>query len=135
MPDRYTVGETLTSYCSQCQVSLAHAIVTMDGARIAQVTCATCGSRHPCKPLADAPKARASRVKKVAGTPPSVAARWEARLTAASGEERVYDMAATYRIGDIVLHEQFGKGIVLKLSTKKCTILFKDKERLMASAN
>ena len=135
MPDRYTVGETLASYCPQCKVSLAHTIVTMHGERIAQVTCATCGSRHPFKPLADAPKARASRVKKVAGTPPSVAARWEARITAASGEERVYDMAATYRIGDIVLHEQFGKGVVLKLSTNKCTVLFKDKERLMASAN
>jgi hypothetical protein len=44
-------------------------------------------------------------------------------------------MAATYRIGDIVLHEQFGKGVVLKLLTRKCTMLFQDKERLMASAN
>jgi hypothetical protein len=44
-------------------------------------------------------------------------------------------MAATYRIGDIVLHEQFGKGVVLKLSTNKCYVLFRDKERLMASAN
>jgi len=47
----------------------------------------------------------------------------------------VYSVAATYRIGDILLHEQFGKGVVLKLSTRKCTVLFKDKERLMASAN
>jgi hypothetical protein len=44
-------------------------------------------------------------------------------------------MAATYRIGDIVLHAHFGKGVVLRLSTRKCTVLFQDKERLMASAN
>jgi len=56
-------------------------------------------------------------------------------MAAASGEEQVYTMAATYCVGDIVLHEQFGKGVVLKLSTKKCTVLFQDKERLMASAN
>jgi len=56
-------------------------------------------------------------------------------MAAASGEEHVYTMVATYRIGDIVLHEQFGKGVVLKLATNKCYVLFKDKERLMASAN
>jgi len=83
----------------------------------------------------NAPKARASRPKKGAGTPPSAAALWEARIAVASGEEHVYTMAATYRIGDIVLHEQFGKGVVLKLSTNKCYVLFRDKERLMASAN
>ena len=135
MPDPHTAGATLTSYCPKCKLSLAHTIVAMDGERIAQVTCTTCGSRHPFKRPADAPKSRVSRAKKGAGTPPSVAARWEARITAASGEEHVYTMAATYRIGDIVLHEQFGKGVVLKLSTRKCTVLFQDKERLMASAN
>lgn len=135
MPDPYTAGETLASYCPKCKVSLAHTIVAMDGERIAQVTCITCGSRHPVKPPADAPKARAVRAKKGTATPPSVTALWEARMAAASGEEHVYTMAATYRIGDIVLHEQFGKGVVLKLSTNKCTVLFKDKQRLMASAN
>jgi hypothetical protein len=44
-------------------------------------------------------------------------------------------MTATYRIGDVVLHEQFGKGIVLKLASQQCTVLFQDQERLMASAN
>ena len=83
----------------------------------------------------DAPKTRASRVHKRSSVPPPVGIRWEARLAAATGPERVYSMAATYRIGDILLHEQFGKGVVLKLSTQKCTVLFQDKERLMASAN
>lgn len=135
MSDLYRAGATLTSYCSKCKVSLAHTIVAIDGERTAQVTCTTCGSTHPFKPPADAPKARASRAKKGARTPPSVAALWDARMAAASGEEQVYTRAATYRIGDIVLHEQFGKGVVLKLSTNKCHVLFKDKERLMASAN
>ena len=39
------------------------------------------------------------------------------------------------RFSPVVLHEQFGKGVVVKLSTRKCTALFQDKERLMASAN
>jgi uncharacterized Zn finger protein (UPF0148 family) len=123
------------SYCPKCKMSLAHTIMAMDGEKTAQVTCTTCGSSHPFKSPADAPKARVSRAKKRVGTSPSVAALWEARVAAASGEEHVYTRAATYRIGDIVLHEQFGKGVVLKLSTDKCYVLFQDKERLMASAN
>ena len=83
----------------------------------------------------DVPKARAARVPKGGAVPPTTATRWEARLAAATGPEQVYSMTATYRIGDILLHEQFGKGVVLKLATQKCTVLFEDKERLMASAN
>jgi hypothetical protein len=81
------------------------------------------------------PKARAPRAKKGAGVQPSVAPFWEAKMAAAKGPEHRYTLTATYRIGDILLHEQFGKGVVLKLSTKKCRVLFQDQERLLASAN
>jgi hypothetical protein len=74
-------------------------------------------------------------MKKGGSVSPSVASLWEAKLAAATGKERRYTMTATYRINDIVLHEQFGKGVVVKLATKKCAVLFQDKERLMASAN
>ena len=80
------------------------------------------------------PKTRSLRMPQGDSARPA-AARWEVRLAAARGPEQVYSMTATYRIGDIVLHEQFGKGVVLKLSTRKCTVLFQDKERVMASAN
>ena len=56
-------------------------------------------------------------------------------MAAATGQEHQYTMTAQYRIGDIVLHEQFGKGVVLKLAPQKCLVLFQDQERLMASAN
>jgi hypothetical protein len=82
-----------------------------------------------------APKARSSRTHQGHSAQPAAAASWEARLAAAKGPEQVYSMTAPYRIGDILLHEHFGKGVVLKLSPGKCTVLFQDKERLMASAN
>jgi hypothetical protein len=108
----------------------------MDGERIATVTCTTCGSTSTFTPPAAAPKARASRAKKKAvSVQPSVEPLWEAKLAAATGQERQYTTTAAYSIGDILLHEQFGKGVVLTLLTKKCRVLFKDKERLMASAN
>jgi hypothetical protein len=56
-------------------------------------------------------------------------------MAAARGPERVYSRVATYSIGDIVCHEQFGTGVVLTLASHKCTVLFKDQARLMATAN
>ena len=136
MAEKAVADESIASYCPKCKVSLDHTMVVTDGERSAQVTCNTCGSKHPFKHPDDAPKARPSRAKKGEVTQPSVAARWEARIAAATGKEpHVYTTAAKYCLGDIVLHEQFGKGVVLKLSTNKCNVLFQDKERLMASTN
>jgi hypothetical protein len=135
MPDTYAVGEHTMTHCTQCQMRRNHIIVAMEGAQITTVTCTTCGSRSTFTLPATAPTARASRKKKGAGASPSVAPRWEATMATATGKAHQYTMTATYRIGDIVLHEQFGKGVVLKVATKKCLVLFQDQERLMASAN
>lgn len=135
MPEKYAVGDRTETYCTQCQLHRDHKIVAMDGERIATVTCTTCGGTATFTPPPAAPKARSSRAKKGAGVPPSVGPLWEAKMAAATGKEHRYTITATYHIGDIVLHEQFGKGVVLKLATKKCTVLFEDRERLMASAN
>jgi hypothetical protein len=71
----------------------------------------------------------------VAGEAATAATVWEAGIAEAKGKERVYDMGAKYRVGDIVNHQTFGKGVVVKLYSNKCDMLFKDRERLMASAN
>ena len=66
----------------------------------------------------DASKARWSRTNKGDSVQPTAAARWEASLSAAKGQEHVYSMAATYRIGDIVLHEQFGNIAIAMIGRK-----------------
>jgi hypothetical protein len=131
----FAVGDHITTQCTQCQLRRDHTIVAMDGARIATVTCGICGSLATFTPPTAAPKGRAARAKKGADAPLSVAPRWEAKMAAATGAEHQYRTTEAYNIGDILLHEQFGKGVVLKLLTKKCSVLFQDKERLMASAN
>jgi hypothetical protein len=135
MPEKYAVGDRTATYCPPCQLPRDHTIVAMDGARIVTVTCTTCGGTATFTPPPAAPTARSRRAKKGAGVPPSVGPLWEAKMAAATGTEHRYTTTATYHIGDIVLHEQFGKGVVLQLATKKCTVLFEDQERLMASAN
>ncbi len=135
MPEKYVAGDNIAAYCAKCKFSHAHTIVAMDGDRITRATCHTCNSTHPFKHPSDAPKTRAPRAKKGEASTPSIAALWETRMATAKGQEHVYTMVTKYGIGDIVLHDQFGKGVVLKLSTNKCHVLFQDKERLMASGN
>ncbi len=133
MLEKMTAGENIASYCTKCKMVLDHAIVAMDGETIAKVKCKTCGSAHKYRSAADAKPARTAKKKENATK--TAEALWESCLVEAKGKERAYDMAVKYRIGDIVLHNTFGKGVVRKLYYNKCDVLFKDKERLMASAN
>ncbi|HTG00193.1 MAG TPA: hypothetical protein VK654_06360 [Nitrospirota bacterium] len=126
-------GAAVTSYCTKCKVGSTHIIVAMDGESIAKVKCTTCGSAHKFRDP-DAPK-KSRVVKKQEDALKAAEQLWESSIAAAKGKERTYDMGSKYRVGEVVLHDIFGKGIVRKLYSNKCGVLFKDKERLMASGN
>ena len=133
MLEKLTAGENIASWCTKCKQGLDHAIVAMDGETIAKVKCKTCGSVHKFRDPAGAAKSRTA--KKQEDAVKAAESLWESCLTTAKGKERSYDMGGKYRVGDVVLHNTFGKGVVRKLYINKCDVLFKDKERLMASAN
>jgi len=133
MLEKMSAGENIASYCTKCKLVLDHAIIAMDGETIAKVKCKTCGSAHKYRTEADAKKIRSTKKKEDPARTAEVL--WESCLAEAKGKERSYEMAGKYRIGDVVLHNTFGKGVVRKLYLNKCDVLFKDKERLMASAN
>ncbi len=133
MLEKLTAGENIASYCTKCKLVLDHSIIAMDGETIVKVKCRTCGSAHKYRSAADVKTPRTARKKENAVK--TAEALWESCLTEAKGKERAYDMAGKYRIGDIVLHTTFGKGVVRKLYFNKCNVLFRDKERLMASSN
>jgi hypothetical protein len=135
MPEHYSVGDHMATYCTQCQLHRNQTVAAMDGAHVATVKCTICGSLSAFIAPAATQKGRATRAKKDTSVQAAVASLWEAKMAAATGAEHHYTRTATYRIGDILLHEHFGKGIVLKLAPKKCLVLFQDQERLMASAN
>ncbi len=135
MAEKNSGGKTIGSYCGKCKANRDHTITTMDGETIVKVRCKMCGSMHKFKSPLDAQKVRRPRVKKYAGEVAAAELVWEAGLAEAKGKERDYSMASKYRIGDIVNHQTFGKGIVMKLYANKCDMLFKDRQRLMASTN
>ncbi|HTF99087.1 MAG TPA: hypothetical protein VK654_00700 [Nitrospirota bacterium] len=131
-----SAGSSIDSYCGKCKLNLDHTVMTMDGETISKVRCKTCGSMHKFRGVVDTSKVRKPRTKTSAAEEAATAEIvWEAGLTKAKGKEREYDMAAKYSVGDVVNHATFGKGIVVKIHVNKCDMLFKDKERLMASAN
>jgi len=133
MLEKRLAGENIASWCTKCKLGLDHAIVAVDGATIAKVKCKTCGSTHKFRDPADVKKPRT--VKKREDAVKAAETLWETCVATAKGRERTYDRGGKYRVGDVVLHDTFGKGIVRKLYFNKCDVLFKDKERLMASAN
>ena len=133
MLEKHSTGENIASHCTKCKLILDHTIVAMVGETIAKVKCKTCGSSHKYRSAADVKKPRV--LKKKEDTAQTAEILWEACIAEAKGKERTYDMTGKYRVGDIVLHNTFGKGVVRKLYLNKCDVLFKDKERLMASAN
>jgi len=133
MLEKYSAGENIASLCTKCKLNLDHAIVAMDGETIVKVKCKTCGSVHKFRNPADPPKVRAPRAKK--GDSKTAVSVWENGIASARGKEHSYSMGSKYRVGDIVNHDTFGKGVVQKLYTNKCDVLFQDKERLMASTN
>jgi hypothetical protein len=135
MVEKNSAGKNIESYCGKCKVNREHTIMTMDGETVAKVRCQSCGSMHKYNDPLVAHKVRKPRAKKGIGEAATAELVWEAGLAEAKGKERDYSMTSKYRVGDIVNHLTFGKGVVTKLHMNKCDMLFKDKERLMASTN
>jgi hypothetical protein len=135
MLDKNSAGKNIEAYCGKCKLSLDHTIMAMEGDAIARVRCKTCGSWHKFVTPGAPQKIRKPRAKKGAGEESTAEILWETGLAEAKGRETDYSMAGKYRVGDIVNHQTFGKGVVTKISTKRCEMLFKDKERLMVSGN
>jgi ribosomal protein S27E len=136
---KVSVGEEIDSYCTKCRLNLGHIITAMVSGNIIRVKCNTCGNEHRYRGMDTIGKLRTGRSSGPAKKRPSVAdktqAAWETCMAGAKGSEVPYDMAMSYSCGDVVVHALFGRGVVRKTFFRKCEVLFKDKERLLASAN
>jgi hypothetical protein len=107
----------------------------MDGETVVKVKCRTCGRAHKFRDPSAVSTNRQGKAKQEGRTKTMSADRWETAVAESKGKMHPYSMETKYRVGDIVLHDRFGKGVVLKLYANKCDVLFQDQERLMASGN
>ena len=135
MTDRISTGGDIDAYCTKCKLNLEHFVLAIVAGAAVKVKCKTCGSIHRFKGT-PAAKPKAPRKVSTSSKPlVSIQAQWEAAVDAARGPELPYDMESSFRDGDLIVHNFFGKGIVLKTYFRKCSVLFRDKERLLASSN
>jgi hypothetical protein len=139
MLTKISVGEQIDSYCTKCRLNLGHIITAMAGGSILKVKCNTCGNEHRYRGMDTIGKLRAAKssgpAKKRQTAEEKLQAAWETCIADAKGPEVPYDMSASYRCGDVIVHTLFGRGVVTKIHFRKCEVIFKDKERLLASAN
>ncbi|MFZ2197425.1 MAG: hypothetical protein WAV13_06825, partial [Thermodesulfovibrionales bacterium] len=112
-----------------------HIVVAMTGGSVVKVKCKTCGSIHKFKGMPSertkAPSMKGAAIRPVLTTQ----AQWEEAVRTASGNEQAYDMTGSYHAGDLIVHGIFGKGVVQKTFFRKCSVLFRDKERLLVTSN
>jgi hypothetical protein len=135
MTGKISTGGDIDAYCTKCRLNLEHVVVAMVGGAVVKVKCKTCGGTHRFK---DMPSVRQkSSGKEGKGSKSFVAPRacWETAVETADGPELPYEMASSYRAGDLIVHRVFGKGVVQKTSFKKCSVLFSDKERVLVTSN
>jgi hypothetical protein len=135
MTDRISTGGDIDAYCTKCKLNLEHFVLAIVAGAVVKVKCKTCGSIHRFK---GTPEARPKTSKKAGISSKSfvsVQAQWETAVDSAQGPELPYDMEGSFRAGDLIVHNYFGKGVVLKTYFRKCSVLFRDKERLLATSN
>ncbi|MBZ0156023.1 MAG: hypothetical protein K8I29_07375 [Alphaproteobacteria bacterium] len=141
MERKLSAGEEVSSYCTRCKLDLTHIVIAMVGQKIVKVQCRTCGSIHgyrnrePVKRAAGGGEHRTGGVRKSQEPVRTGIDMWEAGMAKARGRELPYDMGQSFEEGDIIAHPSFGKGVVLRTHYRKCDVLFRDRERALASAN
>jgi hypothetical protein len=114
MTDRIITGGDIDSYCTRCKLTLEHIVLAMVGGAVVKVKCKTCGSIHRFKGM-PVVRPKSSRKEGVASKSfVTCQALWEAAVGGANGPELPYDMARSYRAGDVIVHSIFGKGVVQK---------------------
>ncbi len=133
MENKPSAGENTVCYCTKCKMDLNHTIMAMIEDKIVRVKCRTCGSEHNYRDRSKK-KVTAKKGLKRATPVKSVERRWDEAMSKAKGPDIPYDISGSYRKGDIVLHLTFGRGVVLEVAEKKMTLIFKDKERVLAAS-
>jgi len=135
MTDRISTGGDIDAYCTKCKLKLEHFVLAIVDGAVVKVKCKTCGSIHKFK---GTPAARPKAPRKPSTSAKyfvSTQAQWETAVDTAHGPDLPYDMESSFRAGDLIVHNFFGKGVVLKTYVGKCSVLFRDKERLLATSN
>jgi len=108
------VGGEVDSFCTRCQMTLAHTIHAIVGGRPVKVECNTCHGIHRYRGDAGAAAspARAAGAPRLARARPVTASFDEALRTKDLAMAQRYSPRSTYLVDQVIEHPTFGMGWV-----------------------
>lgn len=135
-------GNDVDSYCSKCQLELAHVVVAMVAGRPARVLCKTCRTEHAYKRLGDTKSARAPRAESAGPRTKSSKSGGATRSDYDSlmkgkdvSRAQRYKPATTFDDGDVLSHPTFGLGLVTRvLGDGKIEVTFQAGSKVLVHA-
>ncbi len=118
------VGKEVLSYCGKCKLALAHVIIDMkNDTTVGKCQCKTCSAKHNYRDPDAVTKKK---------TTPSEAEIWKEALAKTDGAAKPYAMDKSFEEGDLIDHETFGKGVVMRLAIDdKIEVQFEDALKLL----
>jgi RNase P subunit RPR2 len=139
------VGKYIDANCTKCKLLLAHVVMYEVDGKVKKVKCKTCGSEHMYRTAMQQKKSsdlvgRAGQEKRVKTSSKSrkpvndAPLQWELKHSEMNPESpvKVYRVQDTYKSEDVIRHQLFGLGFVIRVSDTSMEVLFKDAIRRMA---
>lgn len=126
------VGVEVEALCTKCKNATTHVITAIKEGEIARVMCKKCMSTHKYRPIDDRIKRKLAKLKKMKKTQKTSESResrkWNKLLEQANPENAIsYRMGASYTEHDVIQHDKFGLGVVVKiLEPGKISVVFSD---------
>jgi hypothetical protein len=134
----YSVGGEVEAWCGKCKEMREHHIVAIVDGLPKQVICGTCKSRHGYRAEAggkDAPR-RAAVVASAGARKPSAEEREEQKRAEARralikeldavAEPRRFDPRGRYKVGEVILHAEHGRGKIENVLKGSMLVRFRD---------
>ena len=124
------IGIEVEALCNKCKAATVHVVVAIKSQDMVRVMCKTCSSLHRFK----APESKGvkkadklQKAKKAKLTPEAKESRkWNKLLMAADpGKAVAYSMSHGYAENDVIQHDKFGLGVVVKIvDPSKISVVF-----------
>ncbi len=128
------VGGEVDSFCSKCELVLAHTVIAMVGPKPVKVKCNTCQGEHRYRALPGAAGPTASVAARKAARPArekKVEISFEALLAERRKAAVPYSVKRTFSVDDVLDHPTFGRGFVTVVRTDKVEVTFRSDVKVL----
>jgi hypothetical protein len=131
------VGGEVDSFCSKCELTLAHTVIAMVGAKPVKVECNTCHGVHRFRGPPSGASEGGSVAQRKAARPArerKVEVAFEDVLAGKKGQPVPYSPKRTFDVDQVVDHPTFGLGYVAAVRGDKVEIAFRSDVKVLVHA-